>query len=146
MYKQVPIIIGGIEASLRRLAHYDYWSDSVKHSILVDSQADIAVYGMGERAIVAVAEALDSGIAVEDITFIDGCVYRAKNLDAVYDAQMLPSYDDICSDKKQYAKSFLYTISKYRFCHGKKIGRTVQRPFIYCAKSTGCSTYGIRDG
>ena len=106
VYKQVPIIIGGIEASLRRLAHYDYWSDSVKHSILVDSQADIAVYGMGERAIVAVAEALDSGIAVEDITFIDGCVYRAKNLDAVYDAQMLPSYDDICSDKKQYAKSF----------------------------------------
>ena len=55
VYKQVPIIIGGIEASLRRLAHYDYWSDSVKHSILVDSQADIAVYGMGERAIVAVA-------------------------------------------------------------------------------------------
>ena len=106
VYKQVPIIIGGIEASLRRLAHYDYWSDSVKHSILVDSQADIAVYGMGERAIVAVAEALDSGIALEDITFIDGCVYRAKNLDAVYDAQMLPSYDDICSDKKQYAKSF----------------------------------------
>ena len=106
VYKQVPIIIGGIEASLRRLAHYDYWSDSVKHSILVDSQADIAIYGMGERAIVAVAEALDSGIAVEDITFIDGCVYRAKNLDAVYDAQMLPSYDDICSDKKQYAKSF----------------------------------------
>ena len=106
VYKQIPIIIGGIEASLRRLAHYDYWSDSVKHSILVDSQADIAVYGMGERAIVAVAEALDSGIAVEDITFIDGCVYRAKNLDAVYDAQMLPSYDDICSDKKQYAKSF----------------------------------------
>ena len=136
VYKQVPIIIGGIEASLRRLAHYDYWSDSVKHSILVDSQADIAVYGMGERAIVAVAEALDSGIAVEDITFIDGCVYRAKNLDAVYDAQMLPSYDDICSDKKQYAKSFYIQYQNTDSVTSKKIGRTVQRPFIYCAKST----------
>ena len=101
-------------------------------------------YGMGERAIVAVAEALDSGIAVEDITFIDGCVYRAKNLDAVYDAQM-PSYDDICSDKKQYAKSF-YIQYQNTDSVTAKIGRTMQRPFIYCAKSTGCSTYGIRDG
>ena len=118
----------------------------MKHSILVDSQADIAVYGMGERAIVAVAEALDSGIAVEDITFIDGCVYRAKNLDAVYDAQMLPSYDDICSDKKQYAKSFYIQYQNTDSVTAKRFGRTVQRPFIYCAKSTGCSTYGIRDG
>lgn len=106
VYKQVPIIIGGVEASLRRLAHYDYWSDSVKHSILVDSQANILSYGMGERSIVAVAEALDSGIAVEDITFVEGTVYRAKDLDSVYDAEILPSYEEIKSDKRKYAESF----------------------------------------
>ncbi|MDO4166089.1 MAG: YgiQ family radical SAM protein [Eubacteriales bacterium] len=106
VYKQVPIIIGGIEASLRRLAHYDYWSDTLKHSILVDSQANILSYGMGELSVVAIAEALDSGIAVEDITFIEGTVYRAKNLDSVYDAEMLPSFDEIRRDKRKYAESF----------------------------------------
>ncbi len=106
VYKQVPIIIGGIEASLRRLAHYDYWSNSLKHSILVDSQANIISYGMGELAIVEIAEALDSGIAVEDITFVNGTVYRTKNLDSVYDAKMLPSYDEMKQDKRKYAESF----------------------------------------
>ena len=77
VYKQVPIIIGGIEASLRRLAHYDYWSDSLKHSILIDSQADLISYGMGEHSIVEIAEALDSGINVEDITFIKSEARRA---------------------------------------------------------------------
>ena len=106
VYKQVPIIIGGIEASLRRLAHYDYWSNSLKHSILVDSQANILIYGMGELAVVDVADALESGMAVEDITYVEGTAYRAKNLDAVYDAQMLPSYEEICRDKRVYAESF----------------------------------------
>ena len=106
VYKQVPIIIGGIEASLRRLAHYDYWSDSLKHSILVDSQANILIYGMGELAVVEVADALESGMAVEDITYVEGTAYRTKNLDAVYDAQMLPSYEELCRDKKVYAESF----------------------------------------
>lgn len=106
VYKQVPIIIGGIEASLRRLAHYDYWSNSLKHSILVDSQANILIYGMGELAVVDVADALESGMAVEDITYVEGTAYRAKNLDAVYDAQKLPSYEEICRDKRVYAESF----------------------------------------
>ncbi len=106
VYKKVPIIIGGIEASLRRLAHYDYWSDSFKHSILVDSQANLLMYGMGELATVEIADALDSGIDIEDITFVNGTVYRAKNLDSVYDAVTLPSYDEMKSDKIQYAKSF----------------------------------------
>ena len=70
VYKDVPVIIGGIEASLRRMAHYDYWSDSFKRSILLDSQADLISYGMGEKSIVEIAEALESGIAVKDITFI----------------------------------------------------------------------------
>ena len=81
VYKDVPIIIGGIEASLRRLAHYDYWSNKLKHSILIDSQADILIYGMGEKAVVQVAEALDSGIEARDICFVEGTVYKTKNLD-----------------------------------------------------------------
>lgn len=105
-YKDAPIIIGGIEASLRRLAHYDYWSDSLKHSILIDSQANLVSYGMGEHSIVEIADALDSGIDINDITFIDGTVYRAKDLDSVYDAITLPSYDDLKKDKLNYAKSF----------------------------------------
>lgn len=106
-YKKTPIIIGGIEASLRRLAHYDYWSDKLKRSILLDSGANLISYGMGERSIVEIADALNSGIAVEDITFIDGTVYKAKSLEAVYDYELLPEYDALLADKKNYAKSFL---------------------------------------
>lgn len=106
VYKRVPIIIGGIEASLRRLAHYDYWSDKLKHSILVDSQADICIYGMGELSVVEIADALESGIDISDITFVNGTVYRAKNLDSVYDAKMLPDYEAMQNDKLEYAKSF----------------------------------------
>ena len=105
-YKDVPIIIGGIEASLRRLAHYDYWSDKVKHSILIDSGADIISYGMGEHSIVEIADALNSGIDITDITFIKGTVYKAKSLDNLYDYIELPDYDDICENKKTYAESF----------------------------------------
>ena len=83
VYKNIPIIIGGIEASLRRMAHYDYWSNSVKRSILLDSGADIISYGMGEHSIVEIADALNSGIDVKDITFVKGTVYKAKNLDSV---------------------------------------------------------------
>ena len=105
-YKNVPIVIGGIEASLRRLAHYDYWSDSLKRSILLDSQADIISYGMGEKSIVEIADALASGLAASDITFVDGTVYKTKNLEDVYDYELLPSYDELKADKLNYAKSF----------------------------------------
>lgn len=106
VYKDIPIITGGIEASLRRLAHYDYWSDKVKRSILLDSGADIISYGMGERSIVEIADALASGIAVSDITFIPGTVYKAKNLDSVYDAVILPDYQSILASKEEFARSF----------------------------------------
>lgn len=105
-YKHTPIIIGGIEASLRRMAHYDYWSDSFKRSILLDSQADIISYGMGEKSIVEIADALNSGIAVTDISFIAGTVYKTKDISGLYDYELLPSYDDMVSDKILYAKSF----------------------------------------
>lgn len=105
-YKKTPIIIGGIEASLRRMAHYDYWSDKLKRSILLDSGADIISYGMGERSILEIAEALDSGIDIKNITFIDGTVYKTNSLEDVYDAITLPSFDEIRRDKLKFAKSF----------------------------------------
>ncbi len=105
-YKKTPIIIGGIEASLRRLAHYDYWSNKVKRSILLDSGADLISYGMGERSIVEIADALASGIDVKDITFIDGTVYKTKDKDSIYDAIWLPEWDVIKEDKRKFAESF----------------------------------------
>lgn len=105
-YKKTPIILGGIEASLRRLAHYDYWSDSFKRSILLDSGADLISYGMGERSIAEIADALDSGIAVKDLTFVDGTVYKTSQPENIYDAVYLPDYERMCADKKEYAKSF----------------------------------------
>ncbi len=105
-YKNIPIIVGGIEASLRRLAHYDYWSNRLKHSVLVDSQADILIYGMGENASVEIAEALEAGIDIKDITYVKGTAYRCKNIDALDDFIMLPSFDELTKDKINYAKSF----------------------------------------
>ena len=106
VYKDVPVIIGGIEASLRRMAHYDYWSNSFKRSILLDSQADLISYGMGETSIVEIAEALDSGIAVKDITFISGTVYKTKDIGGIYDSVTLPSYEEMKAHPEKYAESF----------------------------------------
>ena len=105
-YRDVPIIIGGIEASLRRMAHYDYWSDKFKRSILLDSQADIISYGMGEKSIVELADALASGIAVSDITFIQGTVYKTKKPENIYDGLWLPDYDTMKENPAKYAESF----------------------------------------
>ena len=105
-YKDVPIILGGIEASLRRLAHYDYWSDRLRRSILLDSAADMISYGMGEHSILEIAEGLDAGIAVQDLTYIDGTVVKVSSIDAVYDYVALPSFEKMKADKKQYAQSF----------------------------------------
>lgn len=101
-----PIILGGIEASLRRLSHYDYWSDKLKRSILIEAQADIISYGMGEHSIVEIADALNSGLPVSEITFIRGTVCKVRSLDRVPDALVLPTYDELTKDKKQYAASF----------------------------------------
>ena len=105
-YKKTPILIGGIEASLRRLAHYDYWSNKVKRSILMDSGADILMYGMGEHSIIELADALASGIAVEDITFVDGTVYKTRKKEDIYDAVYLPAFEEVKEDKITYAQSF----------------------------------------
>ncbi len=105
-YRNIPIIIGGIEASLRRLAHYDYWSNSFKRSVLLDSQADLISYGMGERSIVEIADALNSGIDIADISFIAGTVYKTKDISGVYDSIKLPTYEEMKKNNAKYADSF----------------------------------------
>lgn len=105
-YKHTPIILGGIEASLRRLSHYDYWSNRVKRSVLLDSGADLISYGMGEHSIVEIAEALDGGIPVQEITYIPGTVYKSKTLERAFEPILLPPYEKVQTDKKTYADSF----------------------------------------
>lgn len=123
-YKKSPIMIGGIEASLRRLAHYDYWSDKLKHSILLDSGANLLMYGMGELAVVEIADALNSGIAVEDITYVRGTVYKSKDVSSVVESQegiMLPTYDELVADKLNYARSFYTQYQNTDFASAKPL-------------------------
>ncbi len=123
-YKKKPLIIGGIEASLRRLAHYDYWSDKMKRSILLDSGADLISYGMGERSIVEIADALDSGLAVSDITFINGTVYKTRKREDIYDAIELPHYEEVKAKKEAYAKSFYIQYCNTDPFSGKRLFET----------------------
>ena len=120
-YKKTPIILGGIEESLRRMAHYDYWSDKLKRSVLLDSGADVISYGMGEHSIIELAEALDAGIPVEDITYIAGTVVKTKSLDSIYDAEILPSFEDLKADKMNYARSFYTQYLNTDAFNGKRL-------------------------
>ena len=106
-YKDVPLILGGVEASLRRLAHYDYWADKLKRSVLLDSGADMVSYGMGEKSIVAIADALNAGIPISQITWIEGTAFRSHNLEGVADGYVtLPSFESMRDKKLRYAESF----------------------------------------
>ena len=106
-YKNTPILLGGIEASLRRMAHYDYWSDKVKRSVLLDAGADLLMYGRGEHSVLEIAEALDSGINVKDITYVRGTVFRCNSLEELGgDYELLPSYPEILESKRHYAESY----------------------------------------
>lgn len=109
LYPDVPLIVGGIEASLRRLTHYDYWSDSLKPSILIDSSADLLAYGMAEKAIVAIANGLNSGENIEDITQIPQTTYCAKELPAVGNERLvvLASFEECVKSKKAFARNFV---------------------------------------
>ncbi len=120
-YKETPIILGGIEASLRRLAHYDYWDDKIRRSILLDSAADILVYGMGEKAILEIASSLDNGIPVSEIGYVKGTAYRKKSLEDVTDYIELPDYRSLLRDKKKYADSFLVQTKEGNFASGKTL-------------------------
>ncbi|MCR5450059.1 MAG: YgiQ family radical SAM protein [Solobacterium sp.] len=105
-YKKTPLIIGGIEGSLRRMAHYDYWSGKVRRSILLDAGADLVSYGMGEHSIVEIANALRDGIPVRDITNIRGTVFKTRDEELVKDCVRLPDYEEILASKEAYARSF----------------------------------------
>ncbi len=105
-FPRIPIIIGGIEASLRRLAHYDYWSDKIRRSVLLDSQADLLLYGMGERSVVEVADALNDGMDVHDITYIDGTVFKLREPDSNLSYLRLPDFASLQNERKKYAQSF----------------------------------------
>lgn len=108
LFPHVPVLIGGIEASLRRLAHYDYWDDKVRRSILIDSQADLLMFGMGENTIIEVADALNSGMDVKDICYIRGTAWKTKSLEHIFDDYiLLPSFEEVRTNKKTYAKSFM---------------------------------------
>lgn len=120
-YRDIPVILGGIEASLRRLAHYDYWSDRLKRSVLLDSGADIISYGMGERSIVEIAESLDAGIFVKDLTYIDGTVVKVRSRDDIFDAEFLPSFEELNASKKAYAESFYTQYQNTDPCTGRRL-------------------------
>lgn len=120
-YKKTPVLIGGVEASLRRLAHYDYWSNKIRRSILLDSGADILMYGMGEHSILALAEALDSGLPPEQITFVNGTVYKTRKKEDIYDAVFLPEFEKTAQDKKVYARSFYLQYSNTDPFSGRRL-------------------------
>lgn len=107
VYPQSAIILGGIEASLRRMAHYDYWTDSVRPSVLLDAGADLLIYGMGEKPVIEVAEALESGIEISDITYVRSTVVCVKELPDPAGTMLLPSYDEVRSSKQKFAESFM---------------------------------------
>ncbi len=121
-YPDVPIIIGGIEASLRRLAHYDYWDNRVMPSVLVDSGADLLVYGMGEKPLAQIAEALAAGIAVSDLTYVRGTAYLAQSPEQVYEEKViLPSFEQVAADKTAFAKAFAASYREQDYLLGRTL-------------------------
>ena len=121
LYPDVPIIIGGIEASLRRMAHYDYWSNAIRRSILVDSQADLLIYGMGERAILEIAADLQQGVEVANIQDVHGTCYRVPNKDYAWDYIELPSFEAVGKDKKTFAEAFKIEYLEQDPIRGRKL-------------------------
>ncbi len=121
IYKNIPVIVGGIEASLRRFGHYDYWQDKIKRSVLCDSQADLLIYGMGERAITEIVTRLGKGEEVSSLTDIKGTCYLTKNIDNLTDYIMLPSFEEICESKNKYAKSVKLQYEEHNPCIGKTL-------------------------
>ena len=123
LYPDCPIIIGGIEASLRRLAHYDYWSNAVRRSILVDSQADLLIFGMGERALLEVAADLQQGVDIGNIQDVQGTCYRVPGLDYVWDYLELPSYAEVAKDKRKFSEAFKLEYLEQDAIRGRKLAQ-----------------------
>ena len=132
VYKDIPIIAGGIEASLRRLAHYDYWDNRVRASLLHDSGVDLLLYGMGERSIVQLADALQAGIPIKEITYIDGSVYQTASLENVYDYILIDSFEAVRQDKEAYARAFLAQYRNQDPLTGKRIVQPHGDGYVVC--------------
>lgn len=124
VWRDIPIITGGIEASLRRLAHYDYWSDSLRRSILLDSQADILVYGMGERAICEIAEKLKNEVPIKEIHSVRGTCFISN--EPISDAINLPSFDEIKNSPKAEALAFKLQYDEQDPIRGKILAQRYQ--------------------
>lgn len=121
IYGDVPIVIGGLEASLRRFAHYDYWQDSVRRSILLDSRADLLVFGMGEKQIIEIAQNLESGIPVQYLDYLDGTVALLNSKDQLQNYVELPSFQEVSSDKRKYAEAFKLQYREQDHFNGRTI-------------------------
>ncbi len=129
-YRGVPVLLGGLEASLRRFAHYDYWEDVVRHSILADSGADLLFYGMAERAMLEVAEALSSGLAIADITYVAGTCFMKTALDTIYDYECIEPYSVVASDKRAYARAFMKQYREQDALRGKRLVQEHEKAFL----------------
>jgi len=129
-YRGVPVVLGGLEASLRRFAHYDYWEDAVRHSILADSGADLLIYGMGERPVTDVADALASGLPVSEITYVPGTCYMKATLENVYDYIALDSYQTVAADKAAYARAFMAQYREQDAVRGKRLAQRHEKAYL----------------
>ncbi|CVK17582.1 YgiQ family radical SAM protein [Sporomusa sphaeroides] len=121
IWKKTPLIIGGIEASLRRFAHYDYWSDSIRRSVLIDSRADLLIYGMGEKQIKDLAAQLAAGIGIENIRDIPGTCYRTETLEHLWDYAEIPGYQEVVNSKADFAQAFKIQYLEQDPIRGKNI-------------------------
>jgi uncharacterized radical SAM protein YgiQ len=123
VWKDIPIIIGGIEASLRRFAHYDYWSNSVRRSILIDSRADLLIYGMGEKQLKEIASQLQQGIKISDIRDVQGTCYKADSIEHLWNFIEVPSYDNVSTDKQAFSQAFKIQYQEQDAIRGKTIAQ-----------------------
>ena len=121
VYGDIPIVIGGLEASLRRFAHYDYWDDNIRPSILISSDADLLIFGMGEKQIVEIADRLADGENVKDIRDIKGTCYKVDVRETPYTGTECPSFENVCQSKKEYAISCRIQQDEQDFFRGRAI-------------------------
>ena len=117
------------------MAHYDYWSDSLKRSVLVESQADLISYGMGERSIVEIAEALEAGLPVSSLTYIPGTVCLVHREEDLEDAVRLPSYEELKAEKRKYAESFYTQYRNTDPFSGKASGRAIRKKAVRACRT-----------
>ncbi len=130
LFSESTIILGGIEASLRKLAHYDYWDDKVRRSVLLDAKADMIVYGMGEKPIVELADYLDSGLNIKDITFIKGTCFKSNDLSMLETYIELPSYDEVLENKDKYNESFKHQFNNKNYLTSKPLVEKYRNTYV----------------